>query len=460
MNQPVGIPSPLGQGWSFPALFQTAGCWVLLSETDLGRNYCGAHLAHLSLQGEYSIAFPQLPEKTGPDAALLPESTLPWRTPWRTITIGTSLGTIVESTITTDLSKPAPKEDFSFVKPGKASWSWVLLKDDSTIYPVQKRFIDYASDMNWQYCLVDDLWDTQIGYPKIKELALYAKSKNVGLILWYNSNGNWNLAPMTPRGILFDSVNRHKEFKRIQAMGIKGLKIDFFGGDGQSMIAYYIDLMEDAAKYGLVVNFHGATIPRGWIRSYPNLVSMEAVRGMEFLTFEQSNTNEEPSHCSMLPFARNAIGPMDFTPVCFSEIPNMKRLTTNGFELALSVVFQSGVTHYAETPTGMAKQPKYVIDFMRNLPASWEDIKFIDGFPGEFAVIARKAKGKWYIGGINGTNADKTISLELSRLDCKNGGIIITDGEGNRDFSTTTISHNTLQIKMKAYGGFVVETIQ
>jgi alpha-glucosidase len=457
MGIPVGTESTLGQGWSFPALFQSAGCWVLVSETDVFRNYCGSHLSHLSPNGEYSIAFPQAPEKTTENSALYPESQLPWVTPWRIMVIGQTLAPIVESTLTTDLASPSVITDYSFVKPGKSSWSWVLKGDNQTIYPVEKTFIDYASTMKWNYCLIDGYWDKQIGYDSIQDLCNYAKQKNVGLLLWYNSNGNWNKAPQTPRGKTFDPQIRSAEFEKLSKMGIKGLKIDFFGGDGQSMLSYYQDLLESAAKYGLIVNFHGSTIPRGWTRTYPNLVNMEAVRGFEFLTFEQANTNEEPTHCAVLPFTRNAIAPMDFTPVCFGEIPHRNRLTNNGFEIALSVIFQAGVQHYAEIPERMYQQPDYVQDFMRNLPLTWDDVKFIDGYPGEFAVIARKGNGKWYIAGINGTKSAKHIRLNLKNMDGITGGTVITDGDTNRTFSQYEVNNTDVDIEMKPYGGFVLE---
>lgn len=457
MNIPVGTPSTYGQGWSFPALFNSSSNWILLSEAGMPTNYCGSHLSDSSQDGEYKIVFPQAAEKTERDAAVYPESKLPLLTPWRLIIVGKSLATIVESTMTTDVSPSSKIANTHFAKPGKAAWSWVLLKDDATIYDIQKDFIDYAADMNWEYCLIDALWDTQIGYDKIAELAHYAAQKNVGLILWYNSNGNWNEAPQTPINILFDKETRLQEFGRLHQMGIKGLKIDFFGGDGQSFMAYYQDLLTDAAKYELTVNFHGTTIPRGWNRTYPNLMTMEAVRGMEFLTFEQTNTDEQATHCAMLPFARNAVGPMDFTPVCFSEIPNLQRTTSNGFELALSVLFQSGIQHYAETHTGMKEQPDYVVDFMRTIPSHWDDIKFIDGYPGEYSIIARKGNGKWYVAGINALNEDKTFELDLSVLDSFDKGMLIGDGVDNRSFSKKEIQETNISVTLKSKGGFVIE---
>jgi alpha-glucosidase len=452
----AGTPSTLGQGWSFPALFEAGGHWVLLTEAGMGRTYCGSHLAHTSPDAEYSVAFPQEPERTTAEAALLPEGRLPWRTPWRVIEVGNSLAPIVESTLTTDLSAPARSQPGTFGQPGKAAWSWVLLGDNSAVYDVQRQFIDYAASMHWDYCLVDALWDKQIGYDKMAELAAYGRTKNVSLLVWYNSNGNWNEAPQTPKNVLFDPESRRKEFARLQQMGIKGVKIDFFGGDGQSFMNYYQDLLTDAAKAGLLVNFHGTTIPRGWNRTYPNLVSMEAVRGFEFLTFDQANTDQEPTHCAVLPFTRNAVGPMDFTPMAFSEIKGKQRRTSNAFELALSVLFQSGVQHYAEIPAGMAAQPAYVQDFVRDLPKRWEDVKFLDGYPGQYAVLARQAGSKWYVAGINATDAPKTIQIDLQKLGLS-AGTLITDGATNRSFTTRPLAGTTLSVTLPARGGFVVQ---
>ncbi|OGX83165.1 glycoside hydrolase family 97 protein [Hymenobacter coccineus] len=452
----AGTTSPLGQGWSFPALFEVGKNWVLLTEAGMGRSYCGSHLAHQSPDAEYAVAFPQTPEKTTPDAALLPESRLPWRTPWRVLVVGNSLAPIVESTLTTDLSAPAQTALLPDA-PGKSSWSWVLLGDQNTTYDVQRRFIDYAATMGWRYCLVDALWDKQIGYDKTQELAQYARSKNVGLLVWYNSNGHWNESPQTPTNVLFEAESRRKEFARLKQMGVAGVKIDFFGGDGQSFMNYYQDILVDATKAGLLANFHGTTIPRGWNRTYPNLMSMEAVRGFEFLTFDQKNTDQEPTHCATLPFTRNAVGPMDFTPMAFSEIRGKQRRTSNAFELALSVVFQSGIQHYAEVPEGMAAQPAYVQDFVKKLPPRWADVKYVAGYPGQYAVLARQAPGgAWYVAGINGSDAPQTIQVDLGKLDITSG-TLITDGDTNRSFSTKAITGTTVSVTLPARGGFVVQ---
>ena len=453
----VGTPSPTGAGWVYPALFRSGEIWLLVSETGVSRNYCGTRLRSESPGGEYVVGFPD-PREIFPGGAANPESTLPWQTPWRIIVVG-SLKTIAESTLGVDLAdKAIPVR--SPVKPGKASWSWPLLGDRQTIYDVQKRFIDYAADMRWQYCLIDGYWDTQIGYEKIKELADYARGKGVGILLWYNSAGDWNSAPQTPRNLMLTHESRIREFKRLKTMGIAGLKIDFFGGDGQSMIAYYLDILEDAAPYGLLINFHGATLPRGWHRTYPHLMTMEAIRGLEYVTFEQRNANEEPVHATMLPFTRNVFDPMDFTPVVLDRIRRIERRTTSAFELALSILFTSGVQHYAEIPEGMANAPDYVRDFLREVPSVWDETGFLDGYPGKFAVLARRGEGRWYIAGINGEETERVLNLELGRLQARGTGTYITDGDGgNLSFRKEAVRlarDRSLEVRLKPRGGFVL----
>jgi hypothetical protein len=446
-------------GWVFPALFKYNDFWILLSETAPDRNYCGCRLKHDSATNKFFIGFPQDAEIL-PGGALNPESTLPWYSPWRIITLGKGLNTIVESTLGTDLADPSRLKDDSFVKPGRSSWSWVLYKDDSTIYSVQKKFIDYAADMGWEYCLVDADWDKKIGYEKLGKLSEYAKSKGVGLLVWYNSSGVWNTTVYGPKSKLLTYNDRMWEFRKLKDMGIKGVKVDFFGGDGQSMMAYYQDIFEDAARNGLMVNCHGATIPRGWQRMYPNLLTMEAVRGFEYVTFEQFNADREPNHSCMQPFTRNVFDPMDFTPVCFSEVPGIKRITTNGFELALSVMFWSGLQHYAETPRGMAKVPAYVKDFLREVPSCWDDTKFVEGYPGKFIVIARKSGETWYMAGINGEDNEKTIDVVLPFVDNAGSYMIITDGKDNRSFDMKKFKYETgknIKATLKEYGGFVMK---
>lgn len=458
-DQPLGKPSDMGGGYVFPALFKSGDTWLLVSEAGLDRNYCGSRLLPQRRSSEYTLQFPG-PLETSGGGAVTPEATLPWKTPWRFVAIG-SLGTIVESTLGTDLADaPPPGAALLANGPGKASWSWPLLKDENTVFDVQKQFVDYAARMKWQYTLVDAEWDVRIGYEKLRELVEYGKSKGVRILVWYNSAGEWNVTPQTPRDRMFKREVRRAEFKRLQEMGVAGAKVDFFAGDAQSTIAYYHDLLADAAEFGLLMNFHGATLPRGWQRTYPNLMTMESVRGLEFLTFDQKAAEDEPWHAAMLPFTRNVFDPMDFTPVVLDRIPRIERRTSSAFELALSVLFTSGIQHFAEIPAGMAKAPPYVQDFLRDLPAIWDDVKFIDGYPGSYAVIARRVDRKWYVAGINGDTQPRKVELDLKKLGGSGRGTLITDGGGALGFKRETFplegSANPTQIEMRGRGGFVL----
>lgn len=456
MGIPAGTPSNFGAGWVFPGLFRTGEAWVAVSETGVGRTDNGSRLAHESPGGVYRIGYPDTRETAGGEP-VGPVTTLPWSSPWRLLAIG-DLATVTESMLGVDLAPaPAVKVGGPLV-PGRASWSWPILGDNNTTYEVQKRFIDYAADMGWEYCLIDALWDTQIGYEKTKELADYAKTRNVGLLLWYNSNGNWNGAPQTPKDKLLTHEDRVKEFERLKAMGIKGLKIDFFGGDGQAVIRFYHDLLVDSAPYGLLMNFHGCTLPRGWQRTYPHLMTMEAIRGFEFVTFEQSNADRQPAHCAMLPFTRNLFDPMDFTPVCLDRLPRGERRTTAVFELALSVLFTSGIQHYPEVPEGMAKMPDYVREWMKHVPAVWDDVRLLEGFPGRYVALARRSGDTWYIAGINGETTERTFNLDLSRVAKKGRAELIRDGS-EAGFSREEIAWKkggAVTVKVPSHGGFVM----
>lgn len=445
-------------GWVFPALFRSGNCWINLTESWPDRNYCGSHLAKGNGANELIIAFPDLTEgyTNGP---VLPQSTLPWQTPWRIVTMGGTPGVIAESTHGTDLALPPGEGDFSYVRPGRAAWSWALMKDRSVNYEVQKQFINYAAEMGWEYCLIDVNWDKTIGWDGISGLARLAGERNVGLILWYNSAGDWNTVTYHPKDRLLTHESREEEFSRLESLGIKGIKVDFFGGDGQSMMGYYQDILADAHRHRLVVNCHGSTLPRGLHRTWPNLVSMEAIRGFEFATFDQATADLVASKATAVPFIRNAFDPMDFTPVCFTEYDNNKRGTGNGAELALAVLFLSGVQHYAETADGMATVPEYVRDMMKKIPVSWDETRFIDGYPGSYIVLARRKGTSWFIAGVNAEQEPVKLSFKLP-FKVTGPGTIITEGETLRSFSAGTATpdkEGIMAVEMKPVGGFVIK---
>jgi alpha-glucosidase len=449
---PVGTPSPLS-GWVFPALFKTQdNIFVAITEAGMDGNYSATRLKIESPNGEYQIGFPE-PAEVFTNGELLPSARFPFYSPWRVMAVG-SLKTITESTLGTDLAAPAVKlASTNWIQPGIASWSWILLKDESVNYETTKEYIDYAAKMGWKYCLIDADWDWRIGYDKIKELADYATTKNVKLLLWYNSAGAWNTTPQKPRDMMLTRESRRSEFKRITDMGIAGLKIDFFGGDGKSMIQYYLDILKDAGDFGLLINFHGSTLPRGLHRTYPHFMTSEAIHGQEMITFGANSAREQPTHSAVIPFTRNLFDPMDFTPMALDTIPRIRRATTKGFELALPVLFTSGIQHLAETPAGMAKQSEDIVDYLKAMPVKWDETRFIEGYPGKLAVIARRSGTKWYLSGINGENIEKTVQLDLSFIDGKHGAYFEDTGR-NSVVKKHLHASSHASVKFLPYGGF------
>jgi len=452
MGIAVGTPSPMPAGWIFPALFRSGANWVALTEAGMDGRFHASRLQADSAGGTYRIGLPD-PSEVFTGGHLLAQTDGPLTTPWRVLAIG-PLKTVMESTLGTDLAAAAVAFDKRKLKPGHASWSWALLKDGATVFDVQKRFIDYAADMHWNYTLVDAEWDRQIGDEKMKQLADYGRSKGIGLLAWYNSAGDWNDAPQTPRSKLLTGADRQREFARMKAIGVAGLKVDFFGGDGASMQAYYVDLLKESAAAGLLMNFHGATLPRGWGRTYPNLMTVEAVRGFEFTTFTQDDEDAVVTHAAMLPFTRNLFDPMDFTPMVFGDIPGIKRTTRNGFELAQSVLFLSGIQHYVETPEGMATVPAYVKGLLRELPRHWDEVRFLDGEPGKFVVLARRAGKQWFIAGLNADGQPRDVQLDLAWLGTREGQFI-TDGAGEREFTEGKLTAPSAKLTLAPKGGFV-----
>ena len=451
MGIAVGTAAPTEAGWVYPALFQYKDNWIAITEAGMDGHYSATNLAQLSPNGRYQVRMPQAGETTS-NGALLPQAKLPFHSPWRVITVGT-LAEVFASTLGTDLALPEVNKNFDFVEPGIAAWSWGLLKDDATVYSVQKAFIDYAADMRWPYVLVDAEWDQRIGYDKIAELAAYAASKQVSLLLWYNSSGAWNDTVLTPKSRLLTRTDRRTEFARLHLMGIRGIKVDFFPGDGASTMQYYLDILSDAADYKLMVNFHGSTLPRGLQRTYPNLLTSEAIKGFEMLTFDQRVADAEASHSAMLPFTRNLFDPMDFTPMVLGYIPNIKRRTTNGFQLALPVIFSSGIQHLVTTPEQMAKVENHVKSYLQHLPAQWDESRLLEGYPGKLVVIARRSGDQWYVAAINGEDEDKTLTLDLSFI--ATSGSMLSDGSAPRSVVQSEVSSQQKTFKLGASAGFV-----
>ena len=413
-----------GEGYTFPCLFRNGdNGWVLVSETGVNGGYCASRLlGHKG--GVYTIGFPQEGEANG-NGTVSPGIALPGETPWRTITVGKTLAPIVETTVPFDVVKPlySAKGEYTY---GRGSWSWIIGMDGSTNYKEQLRYIDFSAAMGYQSVLVDALWDKQIGRDKIEELAKYGKDKGVALYLWYNSNGYWNDAPQTPRGIMDNAIARRKEMKWMQSIGIRGIKVDFFGGDKQMTMQLYEDILSDANEYGLLVIFHGCTLPRGWERMYPNFASSEAVLASENLHFSQGSCDNEAFNATLHPFIRNTVGSMDFGGSALNKYYNAdnaprgsRRVTSDVYALATAVLFQSPVQHFALAPNNLTDAPAWAIDFMKEVPTTWDEVRFIDGYPGKYVILARRHGDKWYIAGVNAQK--ETLKLKVNLPMFSNG---------------------------------------
>ena len=413
-----------GEGYTFPCLFRNGdNGWTLVSETGVNGGYCASRLLGHK-EGVYTIGFPQEGEANG-NGTVSPGIALPGETPWRTITVGKTLAPIVETTVPFDVVKPlySAKGEYTY---GRGSWSWIIGMDGSTNYKEQLRYIDFSAAMGYQSVLVDALWDKQIGRDKIEELAKYGKDKGVALYLWYNSNGYWNDAPQTPRGIMDNAIARRKEMKWMQSIGIRGIKVDFFGGDKQMTMQLYEDILSDANEYGLLVIFHGCTLPRGWERMYPNFASSEAVLASENLHFSQGSCDHEAFNATLHPFIRNTVGSMDFGGSALNKYYNAdnaprgsRRVTSDVYALATAVLFQSPVQHFALAPNNLTDAPSWAIDFMKEVPTTWDEVRFIDGYPGKYVILARRHGDKWYIAGVNAQK--ETLKLKVNLPMFSNG---------------------------------------
>ena len=413
-----------GEGYTFPCLFRNGdNGWTLVSETGVNGGYCASRLLGHK-EGVYTIGFPQEGEANG-NGTVSPGIALPGETPWRTITVGKTLAPIVETTVPFDVVKPLyqAKGEYTY---GRGSWSWIIGMDGSTNYKEQLRYIDFSAAMGYQSVLVDALWDKQIGRDKIEELVKYGKDKGVALYLWYNSNGYWNDAPQTPRGIMDNAIARRKEMKWMQSIGIRGIKVDFFGGDKQMTMQLYEDILSDANEYGLLVIFHGCTLPRGWERMYPNFASSEAVLASENLHFSQGSCDHEAFNATLHPFIRNTVGSMDFGGSALNKYYNAdnaprgsRRVTSDVYALATAVLFQSPVQHFALAPNNLTDSPSWAIDFMKEVPTTWDEVRFIDGYPGKYVILARRHGDKWYIAGVNAQK--ETLQLKVNLPMFSNG---------------------------------------
>lgn len=429
---PLGEKSEFGHGFTFPCLFNTPGGWVLVSETGVDSRYCGSRLDDYAEGSGYRVAFP-MPEENNGNGTVEPAFALPGCTPWRTITVGTDLAPIVETTIAFDVVEPRFESTRSY-EFGKSTWSWIVWQDASCNYDDQKTYIDFASELGYPYCLIDAFWDQNIGRDRIEELSRYARSKGVSLFLWYASSGWWNDISQSPVHIMSDPIARKKEMRWLESIGVKGIKVDFFGGDKQETMRIYESILSDADDCGIMVIFHGCTLPRGWERMYPNYVGSEAVRASENLVFSQYECDIEAVNATLHPFIRNSVGCMEFggtflnkrlnrangQPDARGRIGGTERKTSDAFQLATAVLFQNPIQNFALTPNNLEDAPAAAIEFMREVPTTWDETRYIAGTPSKDAVIARRCGSTWYVGAVNAV--DETLELDVNGIVAALGG--------------------------------------
>ena len=429
---PLGEKSEFGHGFTFPCLFNTPGGWVLVSETGVDSRYCGSRLDDYAEGSGYRVAFP-MPEENNGNGTVEPAFALPGCTPWRTITVGTDLAPIVETTIAFDVVEPRFESTRSY-EFGKSTWSWIVWQDASCNYDDQKTYIDFASELGYPYCLIDAFWDQNIGRDRIEELSRYARSKGVSLFLWYASSGWWNDISQSPVHIMSDPIARKKEMRWLESIGVKGIKVDFFGGDKQETMRIYESILSDADDCGIMVIFHGCTLPRGWERMYPNYVGSEAVRASENLVFSQYECDIEAVNATLHPFIRNSVGCMEFggtflnkrlnrangQPDARGRIGGTERKTSDAFQLATAVLFQNPIQNFALTPNNLEDAPAAAIEFMREVPTTWDETRYIAGTPSKDAVIARRYGSTWYVGAVNAV--DETLELDVNGIVAALGG--------------------------------------
>jgi len=428
--------------YAIPVLFKTASnSWALITEAAVYGDYSGSvFTSKAATKNVYQTVFP-----SGQGAIT---GSLPWKFPWRVAIVGSSLGPIVESSVVENLNPPSEITDISWIKSGRSAWSW--LSQNTGDLAQQKKYIDFASQMGWEYNLIDD------GFNKaqVTDACQYGTQKSVGNELWYNY------------GDLKTQAQQQSAFSQCKTWGFKSLKIDFiFDNNNENtncnnnLMKWYDMTAKNLAANKLMVTFHGCTVPRGQRRRWPNIMTHEGVLGYEWIGRGYPATK----HNCMLPYTRNVIGPMDHTPVLFTlgQLTNGSgsvRATTDAHELALSVVYESGIQHFADKPDGY--NASIGKPFLQSVPSAWDETRFIDGYPGESVVMARRKGNDWYVAGISAV-ASKTFEVSLSFL--KTGSYAVDlykDSTGGTKYTmakqSLTITPSTpLSVWVKANGGFV-----
>lgn len=460
-DAPMNERSGYGHGYTFPCLFKVGDDgWVLLSETGVDSRYCGSRLSDWD-NGVYRIAFP-MPEENNGNGTVSPAFALPGSTPWRTVTVGETLKPIVETTVPWDVVEPRYTTTHDY-KPGRGTWSWILWQDGSINYDDQVRYVDLAAAMGYEYVLIDNWWDNNIGRDRMEQFIKYARSKGVEVFLWYSSSGYWNDIEQSPVNRMDNSIARKQEMRWLQSLGVKGIKVDFFGGDKQETLRLYEEILSDADDHGLMVIFHGCTLPRGWERMYPNYVGSEAVLASENLVFNQHFCDNEAFNATLHPFIRNAVGCMEFGGVFLNKRLNRGndggtiRRTTDIFQLATAVLFQNPIQNFALAPNNLTDAPQICLDFMKQVPTTWDETRFIDGYPGRYVVLARRHGNTWYIAAANATAEPLKLKLDFPMLAGQEVSLYSDDKKMQPQLKLQKIkADGSLQLTVQPQGGAVI----
>lgn len=462
VDAPMNERSHYGHGYTFPCLFKVGeDGWVLVSETGVDSRYCASRLSDAD-NGVYNVEFP-MPEENNGNGTIEPAFALPGNTPWRTVTVGETLKPIVETTVPWDVVEPRYATEHDY-KPGRGTWSWILWQDGSINYDDQVRYVDLAAAMGYEYVLVDNWWDKYIGRERMEQLIKYARSKGVEVFLWYSSSGYWNDIEQGPVNKMDNSIARKQEMRWMQSMGVKGIKVDFFGGDKQETMRLYEEILSDADDHGLMVIFHGCTLPRGWERMYPNYAGSEAVLASENLIFSQHACDNEAFNATLHPFIRNAVGCMEFGGVFLNKRLNRgndggtTRRTTDIFQLATAVLFQNPIQNFALAPNNLVDAPDVCIDFMKQMPTIWDETRFIDGYPGRYVVLARRHGDVWYVAAVNATAEPLKLKLSLPMLPAGDAVSVYLDDKKlqPQQKEQKIKTDGTLQLTVQPMGGAVI----
>ncbi|EFL30071.1 alpha-glucosidase [Streptomyces viridochromogenes DSM 40736] len=424
--------APTGE-YSDQALFETAGGYTLLAESDLTGTYSGARLAHDNGSGTYRVKLADARVKTDG----------PLTTPWRAMVTG-DLATVTRSTFTDDLAPASKVADTSWIKPGTVLWTWLAGgRPAGQSLAAQKAYVDYAAERNWPYEAVDagwyfktDAWDTTDPDWQtdswMPELTAYARAKGVGIIVWIHQRE------------LDTPEERAQWLPTLERWGVKGVKIDFMDSEAQPTLKWYDAVLADTAAHHLMVDFHGSTIPKGIQRTWPHVMTLEGVAGEE-------KRNNTAAHLTTLPFTRNVIGSMDFTPGAFQRVG--LRPNSDAAEAGLAVAYESGLQMFAGTPESYDARP-LARDFLDQLPAAWDDTRLLAGRPGQEAVLARRSGDRWFLGGVY-AGAARTAEVPLTIGSGRWLVETIEDGTGGLVRNRKVLrGGDTLTVDVVAGGGF------